>query len=399
MNWNFSLLFALVLLLSGCDTGNEPAPDFPENALDYCVKQTFRTLEALQPLDYNRIPHNAAPDASCWSLSPVSRGLWIEGFWPGILWYAYEYTGDERLEHEADAYTRPLSIVAEGPAYDHDIGFITLCSFGNGYRLTGNEYYRQVLLDAANSLAGLFNPAVGTILSWPRNVEWLGGHNTILDNMMNLELLFWASGQTGDDRYAAIARTHADTTMKYNFREDGTSYHVAVYDPESGRHLRSCTHQGYADDSMWARGQAWSIYGYTMCYRFTHERRYLDFACKVADAYLLRLPEDAVPYWDFDDPAIPDAPRDASAAAIVSSALIELSGYAEAETGARYLEAARKMLRTLDADYRGGEACTAFLRHSTGHRPAGTEIDYSIIYADYYYIEALLRLKRHFESR
>ena len=152
-----------------------------------------------------------------------------------------------------------------------------------------------------------------------------------MDNLINLEMLFWAAENGGRPEYAEIARSHAGTTMKYNFRPDGTSYHVAVYDPETGRHIRSCTHQGYSDSSMWARGQAWGIYGYTMCYRFTKDRKYLDFACKIADVYLSKLPEDLIPYWDFNDPAIPDAPRDASAAAVVASALIELSGYAEGE--------------------------------------------------------------------
>lgn len=181
--------------------------------------------------------------------------------------------------------------------------------------------------------------------------------------------------------------------MKYNFRPDGTSYHVAVYDPETGRHIRSCTHQGYSDSSMWARGQAWGIYGYTMCYRFTRDRKYLDFAAGITDVYLSMLPEDMIPYWDFNDPEIPNVSKDASAAAVVASALIELSGYVGGKKGEEYLDAAEKMLSSLYENYRGGDSCPAFLLHSTGHRPAGTEIDYSIIYADYYYIEALLRLK------
>ncbi|MBQ8471325.1 MAG: glycoside hydrolase family 88 protein, partial [Alistipes sp.] len=175
---------------------------------------------------------------------------------------------------------------------------------------------------------------------------------------------------------------------------DGSTYHVAVYNAETGEFMRGCTHQGYADDSRGARGQAWAIYGYTMCYRFTKDERYREMACKAADIYLKQLPEDLVPYWDFNDPKIPDAPRDASAAAVVASALIELSGYVDGEQGVAYLESAEQMLQSLDASYRGGDACPAFLIHSTGHHPAGSEIDYAIVYADYYYIEALLRLKQ-----
>ena len=377
---------------AGCAKHDDSQTAFAEQALDYCVDQTRRSLEALQPFDCMMSPRNIAPGAANWSLLPVSREQWTEGFWPGILWYAAEYSGDAAIRSAAEAYTAPLEMVTEGAAYDHDIGFIVFCSFGNGYRLTGNSHYREVLMRAADSLCELFNPRVGTILSWPREVGALGGHNTIMDNLMNLELLFWASEQSGNPRYAEIARSHADTTMRYNFRPDGTSYHVAVYDPSSGQHIRSCTHQGYADDSMWARGQAWGVYGYTMCYRFTHDRRYLDFARRITDVWLEGLPEDGIPYWDYNDPRIPDAPRDASAAAIVASALVELSDYAEGEDEERYLAVAERILHSLDSNYRGADDCTAFLLHSTGHHPAGSEIDYSIIYADYYYIEALMRL-------
>lgn len=364
-----------------------------DEMLDYCAGQTVRTLAQIESAGYAMSPRNIAPGDTVWKLCPVSKELWTEGFWPGVLWYDYEYTGDSRIREAAEKYTGALGFISEIPAYDHDLGFIIFCSYGNGYRLTGNPEYKKTILATADRLASLYNPAVGTILSWPREMENLGGHNTIMDNMLNLEMLFWAAENGGKPEYAAIARSHADTTMKYNFRPDGTSYHVAVYDPVTGRHIRSCTHQGYADDSMWARGQAWGIYGYTMCYRFTKDPKYLDFACRITDVYLSRLPEDMVPYWDFEDPEIPDVSRDASAAAVVASALIELSGYAGGEKGAEYLSCAKRMLFSLYENYRSTGSCPAFLLHSTGHRPAGTEIDYSIIYADYYFIEALLRLR------
>ena len=281
------------------------------------------------------------------------------------------------------------------PAYDHDLGFLMFCSYGNGYRLTHNEAYRKVILRSADALAELFNPKAGTILSWPRNVEMLGGHNTIMDNMINLEMLFWASKNGGDKNLYDIAVSHADTTMKYHFRPDYTSYHVAVYDTLTGHFIKGMTHQGYSDSSMWARGQAWAIYGYTVVYRETQDPKYLDFVQRVTDVYLKRLPDDYIPYWDFDDPAIPYAPRDASAACVVASALLELSGYVSPEKGSTYREAALRMLESLSSDkYQCGKQKPAFLLHSTGHYPNGSEIDASIIYADYYYIEALLRLKR-----
>ena len=359
-----------------------------DEALDYCVKKVTGVQERLGA-DYGESPRNIAPGDCRWNLTPVCQENWTMGFWPGILWYAYEASGDAALETAARGYTEALDFIARQPAYDHDIGFIMFPSFGNGFRLTGDPAYKEAVLATAERLAALFNPAVGTILSWPREVPNFGGHNTIMDNMLNLETLFWAAENGGDPAWKDIAIMHADTTMRYNFRPDGTSYHVAVYDAETGAHQYSCTHQGYADDSMWARGQAWGIYGYTMVYRFTREPRFLDFAQKIADVYLARLPEDKVPYWDFCDPEIPNASKDASAAAVVASALLELSTY----TDGKYRADAEAMLRSLYENYRAPEGCDSFLLHSTGHHPAGKEIDYSIVYADYYFIEALLRLK------
>ena len=218
--------------------------------------------------------------------------------------------------------------------------------------------------------------------------------------MMNLELLFWAARNGGGRYLYDIACKHAETTMKHQFRNEYSCYHVAVYDTLDGHFMKGVTHQGLSDDSMWARGQAWAIYGYTMVYRETHDVRFLDFARKVSDVYLSRLPEDMIPYWDFNDPSIPDAPRDASAACVVASALLELSGYLPAEKALEYKQAAVKMLTSLSSDkYQCGKSKPAFLLHSTGHLPAGSEIDASIIYADYYYMEALLRLKRLTENK
>ena len=377
-------LAAGLLLATACA---RPA-SLADEALDYCVKKVTGVQERLGA-DYGESPRNIAPGDCRWNLTPVCQENWTMGFWPGILWYAYEASGDAALETAARGYTEALDFIARQPAYDHDIGFIMFPSFGNGFRLTGDPAYKEAVLATAERLAALFNPAVGTILSWPREVPNFGGHNTIMDNMINLETLFWAAENGGDPAWKDIAITHADTTMRYNFRPDGTSYHVAVYDAETGAHQYSCTHQGYADDSMWARGQAWGIYGYTMVYRFTREPRFLEFAQKIADVYLARLPEDKVPYWDFCDPEIPNASKDASAAAVVASALLELSTY----TDGKYRADAEAMLRSLYENYRAPEGCDSFLLHSTGHHPAGKEIDYSIVYADYYFIEALLRLK------
>lgn len=375
-----------------------------ENALKYCDRQVHRTLSELRTaegvLDYTLMPRNIMDSLKVWHCRKVDKTEWCSGFWPGILWYDYEFTGDAKLKEEAAKYTESLEFLSHMPAYDHDLGFLVFCSYGNAYRLTHEEKYKQVILDTADSLATLFNPRVGTILSWPREVPTFGGHNTIMDNLINLEMLFWAAKNGNKPYLKEIAVSHADKTMANQFRPDHTSYHVVVYDTLTGDFVRGCTHQGYADESMWARGQAWGIYGYTVAYRETGTHRYLDFVQQVADAFLKDLPEDGVPYWDYNDPRIPNAPRDASAAAVVASALLELSTYLPGEKGDGYRKEAVRMLASLSSDaYACGDRKPAFLMHSTGHHPAGSEIDASIIYADYYYIEALLRLKRLNEGR
>lgn len=383
-----------------CASQSKASDDFSvEEALTYCHSKVGKTLGELhrQPdsLVYSMMPRNIEHSDTPWHCRKATADEWCAGFWPGVLWMDYEYTHDETLRAEAERFTASLEYLSKRPAFDHDLGFLMFCSYGNGYRLTHNPAFRQVILDTADTLATLFNPAVGTILSWPRNVDALGGHNTIMDNMINLEMLFWAAKNGGNPYLYDIAVSHADKTMKCQFRPDYTSYHVAVYDTITGNLIKGVTHQGYADSTMWARGQAWAIYGYTVVYRETKDPKYLDFAQKVTDVYLERLPEDKVPYWDFSAPGIPDAPRDASAAAVVASALLELSTYLPNGTGKRYKDAAIEMLASLNSDsYRSGKSKPSFLLHSVGHWPAHSEIDASIIYADYYYIEALLRLKR-----
>ena len=398
------LVVGLAVMLGFCMCAHQPSGTLDVNkALDYCAEQTQRTLAELKTdsgIDYTMMPRNIMADEQHWNCRKATKEEWCAGFWPGVLWYDYEYTQDPKIKEEAEKFTASLKFLSEIPAYDHDLGFLVFCSYGNGYRLTGNPEYKQVIINTADSLSALFNPRVGTMLSWPRNVKMFGGHNTIMDNMINLEMLFWAAKNGGNPYLFDIAVAHADKTMKYHFRPDYTSYHVAVYDTLTGEFIKGVTHQGYSDDSMWARGQAWAIYGYTVVYRETKDVRYLDFVQKVTDVYLKNLPEDYVPYWDFNDPSIPDAPRDASAACVVASALLELSGYLPAEKALEYKQAAVKMLASLSSDkYQCGKSKPAFLLHSTGHLPAGSEIDASIIYADYYYMEALLRLKRLTENK
>ena len=370
-----------------------------DKQLAYCHRQVKRALETLQPYNFAQEPRNILLGQSVWNCRPATAEEWCSGFWPGILWMDYAASGDEEVRRAAEGFTEPLQPLAQQPAYDHDLGFIMLGSFGKGiaHDRTVAQRYQPVMLSAADTLATLFNPMVGTILSWPRHVKDYGGHNTIMDNMINLDLLFWAAANGGNSSLKKIATTHAETTMKNHFRPDGSCYHVAVYDTLTGKFIKGVTHQGYSDASMWSRGQAWAIYGYTMVYRWTKDRKFLEFAQKVADIYLKRLGEtsdDWVPLWDMDDPRGLGAPKDASAACVVASALLELSNYSSRSRSREYNNAAVNMLTDLSSPrYQSGDGNVSFLMHSTGNHPAGSEIDASIVYADYYYIEALLRLK------
>lgn len=368
---------------------------YPPEAIGYCVQQARRTLARMP--GPRGMPATLPKDHDFWELKPVDGWGWTHGFWPGILWQAAEASEDPVLLDAARAYTEALKPMLDREIRSHDVGFIFNCSFGNGYRMTGDPGYRAVLIRAADRLVELFNPKVGTLLSWPakvRNGEY-APHNTIIDSLMNLELLFRASALTGDPRYAEIAVSHADQVMRHHIRPDNSTYHLVIFDDQTGRPLAKRTHQGFADDSTWARGQAWGIYGFTMCHRETGDRAYLDAARRLADHFLERLPPDHVPFWDFDDPRIPDAPRDASAAAIAASAMLELGEMVMDPADARrYREAARALLEALStADYRTFDRKVSFLDHSTGSLPRGREIDVPIIYADYYYLEALLRLR------
>ena len=361
-----------------------------EKQLEYCALQASKTLNVIP--DDGTSPRTILNGSKEWKF--VTYKDWTSGFWPGELWYLYEATGDEKWQKEADKFSRFLTPLSISKANDHDLGFQVFNSFGNGYRLTKNKEYKDIILKTADTLATLFNPKVGTILSWPHNKY--GGHNTIIDNMMNLELLFWASKNGGNKKLYDIAVKHAETTMQNHFRPDYSSYHVLIYDYETGKKIKGITAQGYSDASMWARGQAWAIYGFTMVYRETKDPKFLDFAHQLARVYLDRLTtEDLIPYWDFNASGIPNEPRDASAAAIVSSALIELNSFTnDKNLKKEYLTKAKKMIVSLSDHYQSRDVNSAFLLHATGHKPAGSEIDCSINYADYYYLEALLRLQK-----
>jgi len=390
----FQSILAIILIIS-CLNFTHAQSSFVSPNLIYCEKKAAITLGNIPPDSINDLPRNIEKGNTHWHY--VNYHDWCSGFWPGILWNLYAYTKDKKWEAAADRFTMQLSPLANEGGFDHDLGFMVFNSFGKGYQLTHNTAYKKVLLKAADSLATLFNPRVGTILSWPTMVKKMGWpHNTIIDNMMNLELLFWASKNGGNHKLYDIAVKHAETTMRNHFRQDYSAYHVIVYDTVTGKKIKGVTHQGYADNSMWARGQSWAIYGFTMCYRETGKVEFLDFAQKVSDRYLKDLPADHVPFWDFNDPAVPNAPKDASAAAVTASALLDLSRFVHDPAKAKYYyNEAVKMLESLSsAAYQSRNSNDAFLLHSTGHKPNNSEVDASIIYADYYYLEALLKMDK-----
>jgi rhamnogalacturonyl hydrolase YesR len=331
----------------------------------------------------------------------VGPGDWTAGFFPGSLWYLFEATGDATWKTAAMRYTA-LTAPAKFDKTQHDLGFMLGTGYGNGLRLVDDPAtrtaYRDALLAGATTLMTRFNPKVGSIQSWDLwpNTTW--AFPVIIDNMMNLELLLWAARAADEPRYREVAIAHADTALKNHFRPDGSSFHLVDYDPKTGAVRARMTVQGYANGSAWARGQAWGLYGYTMMYRETHKDDYLQQAHRIARFYMNhpRLPADRIPFWDFDDPAIPAAPRDSSAAAIAASALLELASFSDRDTAARYRDFAEQTLRSLSSGAylaQPGDNGGFLLKHATGHKPAGTEIDGPLNYADYYFLEALLRMK------
>ncbi len=329
-------------------------------------------------------------------LETSNSGWWCSGFYAGTLLTIYEQTKDTVLYNEAMRSLEQLK-QEQFNKTTHDLGFMMYCSFGTANRINPSPAWKEILLNSARSLSTRFNPKTGCIKSWDsKKNEYL----VIIDNMMNLELLFWATRVTGDSSFYRIAVTHANTTLKNHFRPDYSSYHVVNYNPQTGGVQQKRTAQGAADSSAWARGQAWGLYGYTVMYRETKDRQYLDQANHIARFILHHpnLPADKIPYWDFNAPGIPKALRDASAAAVIASALIELSHYADPAKSREYLQVASTILYNLSAPrYRAAAGANGgfILLHSVGHMPNKTEIDVPLTYADYYFTEAM---KRYLEA-
>ncbi len=320
----------------------------------------------------------------------VSAPSWVSGFFAGCQWLVYEQTRNERWQARATLQTLDLSGQQHNTG-DHDIGFRIMGSYGNAYRLTGDPAFKAVILTAAQSLATRYNSTVGCTRSWDFG-SWQ--FPVIIDNLMNLELLFWAAQNGGDPNLFTLARNHALRSLQEHVRPDGSTYHVVDFDPASGNVLWKGTYQGHADNSTWARGQAWAIYGFAMAYRYSQDPLLLDGAARVADYFLANLPADGVPYWDFQAPGIPNEPKDSSAAAIAAAGLLELSQYAPTQADrSRYRREAARILRSLSSPtyLSTGSISDGILLHGVGNMPANREVDVSLIYGDYYFLEALGR--------
>jgi len=371
---------------SGAAVGEVPLPSDPKDQLTELSGRMLAYLPQV-PLDSLAIPRTTEPDGT---LKGSNSKSWTSGFFPGILWQLYHFSQDKQLQQAAQAW----SAFVEKEKWDkgtHDLGFKIYCSFGQAWKATQDAHARDVFVRAARTLSTRYNPTVGAIRSWDHH-EHLWKYPVIIDNMMNLEMLFEATKVTGDSSFYHIARQHALTTLHNHFRADNSSYHVVDYDTITGAAVQKNTHQGYSDESAWSRGQAWGLYGYTVAYRYTGEAVFLEQAQKIATFIFTHpnLPTDFIPYWDFNAPRIPNELRDVSAAAVAASGLLELRHYTP-KNATQYTEWAQRILASLATDRYQCHTAPFFLQHSVGSIPGEFEVDTPIIYADYYYVEALLR--------
>lgn len=379
-------------VLGACDQKQEQvfSVEQAKTALDVAVVQCDSMFTSLE--DKAMYPTSIRPDGKTWIVNPRN---WTSGFFPGSLWYVYEYTKNERHKEMAETSTIGLDTIKTYTG-THDLGFMINCSFGNGLRIAKVDGYQEIMLTGSKTLASRYDSLIKATLSWSWGERMGWQFPVIIDNMMNLELLFWASKVSGDPYYYNVAVNHATTTMEHHYRDDYSCYHVVDYDTITGKPRWKGTHQGANDSSAWSRGQSWGLYGYTLVYRETKDEKFLNQALKIAD-YILNhpnLPEDLVPYWDYNAPNIPNEERDASAATLMASAFLELSQYTEGAESEKFFTLGEKLLASLSSPEYLAEPGTNnyfVLKHSVGFKPKGLQIDVPINYTDYYYIEALLR--------
>lgn len=391
------IIFTICFLATAAIANGQKAADEKE-AMKNLIDKQFKIAQKQYQILAKNTPADRMPKTYYEKVNRLETSdtkWWCSGFYPGSLFYIYEYTKDAATLKEAE--TR-LAMLEKEKHYtgNHDLGFMMFCSFGNAYRITGNPMYKPTIDTAAASLVTRYRPVAHVIQSWNSSKQWKGP--VIIDNMMNLELLAWVSAHDGDPKYKEIAIQHANTSLNNHFRPDFSSYHVVDYDMTTGKVVRKGTAQGAADESAWSRGQGWGLYGYTMMYRFTKNKQYLNQAKNIAKFIINHpnMPADGIPYWDFNAPGIPNTYRDASAAAVIASGLLELGQYANKSERKLYLGAAKKMIVSLSSDAycaKQGENGGFLLMHSTGALPLKSEVEVPLSYADYYYLEALMRYK------
>ena len=391
MKFRFISILAAGALLLSCSVSNEKTmSEIVDEALLSAEKQSL--VMALKYADkentYPRTFDNGQDVTS-------GSDWWCSGFFPGVLWYLYENSNNPEVLKYAKKYTEGLEREKDSKG-THDLGFMLYCSFGNGYRLTKDDSYKNIMLTGAASLSTRYNHSIGLIRSWDFG-NWQ--YPVIIDNMMNLEFLFWAAKESGNSFYKELSVSHANKTIENHYRSDYSCFHVVSYDTISGIPEKKQNFQGFSDESAWSRGQAWGLYGYVVMYRETKDKRFLEQAVRIANFTLdhPNMPDDYIPYWDYNAPGIPDEPRDASAGAITASALIELSDYVDKELSEKYLKIAETQLRTLASpEYTApiGENGGFILMHSVGSKAHNSEVDVPLTYADYYYVEALMRYKK-----
>lgn len=390
------LAFWLILCATSEITGQQPRLNIGKQF--YLVQLHYQNALRANN-DSTRIPKSTLPGGA---LRTIAIDDWCSGFFAGSLWYLYEYTRKAKWKTQAAKWTHALESIQYFTGH-HDIGFMMGSSYGNAYRITAAAAYKPILIQSAKSLAKRFHPRIGLIKSWD-HAQWQ--FPVIIDNMMNLELLFEATRLSGDSQFYKIAVSHADHDMVHHFRSNASSYHLVDYDTLTGNPIKKQTVQGAHDSSSWSRGQSWALYGFTTMYRYTKNRKYLEHAEKIVQ-YLIshpNMPADKIPYWDYHAPAIPAEERDASAAAIMASAMLELSMYLPGKKSVMYLHYAEDILHSLSSPAyfaRPGSNNNFLLMHGVGAKPFGPgyEVDSPLNYADYYYLEALTRLDKIYHKR
>ncbi|UTN03340.1 glycoside hydrolase family 88 protein [Flavobacterium bizetiae] len=384
----FALILGFALLAQSCKSGINSTTKSTSATAENFLETRYKMLLDY-PVDSMSMPRSMNIKTN--EIKKVPSRDWTSGFFAGNLWQLYRLTGNEAYKKQAEKWT-PFSKKESVNRNSHDVGFKVYCSYGEALKVANKQEYKDVIIKGAETLCTRFDAKVGAIRSWDFNKE-IWDYPVIIDNMMNLELLFEATKLSGNKKYQDIAIQHANTTLKNQFREDNSCYHVIDYNPATGAVRKKTTLQGYNDDSVWARGQGWAVYGFTMSYRYTKDPAYLKQAEATAKFFMndKNLPEDGIPYWDFRDPAIPNSARDVSAATVMASALYELYDYTKNKS---YLAFAEKIIASLHSDkYILDPKINApfIFDHSTGNWPKHDEIDEPIIYADYYFLEALLR--------